>query len=232
MTYFRKTAHSISIAPAPEETLASSGAATRPVRPTKRQQIIHTARELCFSQGFSATSMEAVAKQAGVGKATLYELFPNKVELLRAIINIELDERADNLGLTDAGPGELRTVLVNFSQSLVDLLLAPANIALYRIISAEMPRHPEFGRLFYENGPAIVIGRLARYFADLMDDGRLHYGNATLMACQFIGIVRADMQTRSMFGVDEEALRTERTMVIESGVDAFLRAFARPRGTL
>jgi hypothetical protein len=30
-----------------------------------------------------------------------------------------------------------------------------------------------------------------------------------------------------MFGIDEEALTTERLMIVESGVDVFLRAFAR-----
>ena len=198
-------------------------------RLTKQQQIVATARDIFFSKGFSATSMEAVAKAAGVGKATLYEFFPNKVELLRAIISVELDSRSENFTLAAASVGEMRLNLVKFGHSLIDLLLSPANIAIYRIISAETPRHPEFGRLFYQNGPARVIGHLARYFADLMEEGRLHYGNPTLLASQFIGIVRADMQTRSMLGVDDEALQRERSMVIESGVDAFMRAYAKTR---
>lgn len=198
-------------------------------RPNKQMHIVTTARDLFFARGFSATSMEAVAKQAAVGKATLYELFPSKVELLCAVIKIELEARADEMVLIDTGSGDLRSVLIKFSHSLIDLLLSTANIGMYRIISAETPQHPWLGQLFYDNGPAIVIGRLARHFERLMEDGRLHYGNPILIASQFIGIIRADMQTRAMLGIDEERLRVERTMIIESGVDAFLRAYAKPR---
>lgn len=204
-------------------------AAAAPPRPDKQMHIITTARDLFFARGFSASSMEAVAKQAGVGKATLYELFPNKVELLRAVITIELDTRANELVLVDSGPGELRAVLVKFSHSLIDLLLSKANIGIYRIISAETPQHPYLGQFFYDNGPAKVIGRLARHFEMLMEDGRLHYGDPLLMARQFIGIIRADMQTRAMLGIDEEKLRIDRATILESGVDAFLRAYAKPR---
>lgn len=229
MNHVHKAA--VSIDATTEDLLSVPAETGRRARPSKQRQIIETARDMFFAKGFSATSMEAVAKKAGVGKATLYEIFPNKVELLRAIINIELDIRSDTLVLSAAGPGELRAVLVKFGHALIDLLLSPANIAIYRIISAETPIHPEFGRLFYMNGPARVIGHLARYFAGLMDDGRLHYGNPTLLASQFIGIVRADMQTRSMLGVDQDVLVKERSMIIESGVDAFMRAYAKTRGS-
>jgi AcrR family transcriptional regulator len=126
------------------------------INPVKLQQILISARALFFSQGFSATSMEAVAKEARVGKATLYERFPNKIELLRAIIEIELEMRADALLLAPAPSGPLRATLARIGHAIMELLLSPANVAIYRIISAEAPRHPEIGRLFYENGPSHV----------------------------------------------------------------------------
>ncbi|MDE8344984.1 MAG: TetR/AcrR family transcriptional regulator [Acidocella sp.] len=193
----------------------------------KHQHILAVARDLFFANGFSATSMEAVAKEAAVGKATLYEMFPNKIELLRAIITIELDKRADRMVFDEISPGHLRAALARFAHALIDLLLSAQNVAIYRIVSSEAPRHPELGRFFYENGPARAIGLLADYLTTVMEKGLLQHGNPRLVAAQFIGLIRADMQTRSLFGVDEDILRTERVLIVESGVDVFLRAYAR-----
>lgn len=212
--------------PAGKADPQAPGIPTR-INPVKRQQILISARNLFFLNGFSATSMEAVAKEARVGKATLYESFPNKIELLRAIILLEMEMRADHLVLEPAPPGQLRATLARFGHSLMELLLSQANVAIYRIISSEAPRHPELGRLFYDNGPALLIGRVAAYMAGLMEDGRIQYGNSRLVAAQFIGLIRADLQTRSLFGIDEDMLAQERILCVETGVDAFLRAFAR-----
>ncbi len=204
-------------------------AASLILNPVKWQQIIAAARHLFFANGFSATSMEAVAKSAGVGKATLYEMFPSKVELLRALIMIELDMRTDHLVLASVGPGQLRERLSHFAHGLMDLLLSPANTGIYRVIIEEVPRHPELGRLFYENGPARLIQRLADYLAALMEQGWLLYGQPRLVAAQFIGIVRADMHTRTMFAVDESIWPESRAAVVEHGVDVFLRAYGKPQ---
>jgi TetR/AcrR family transcriptional regulator, mexJK operon transcriptional repressor len=40
--------------------------------------VIRAAWQLFLEQGFSATSMDAVAKAAGVSKATLYAYFPSR----------------------------------------------------------------------------------------------------------------------------------------------------------
>lgn len=195
--------------------------------PAKQLRIIMAARKLFFARGFGATSMEAVAREAAVGKATLYENFPNKVELLRAVIGSELGVRADTLTLDHNAAAPLRGVLTTFAYALFDLLLSPSNVALYRIISAEVPRYPELGAVFYENGPSQVIGELADFFAGLMEQGRLLPGNPRLVAAQFIGLIRADLQTRSMLGIDEDVRDTERAITVENGIDVFLRAYAR-----
>jgi AcrR family transcriptional regulator len=211
-----------------QDRAAAAAAGGKPrSNPLKLQQILTAGRDLFFKNGFSATSMEAIAKEAAVGKATLYEIFPNKIELLRAIITIELDKRAGRMVFDEISPGQLRAALARFAHALIDLLLSPENVAIYRIVSSEAPRHPELGRFFYENGPARAISRLAEYLALAMENGLLQHGNPRLVAAQFIGLIRADMQTRSMFGMDEEALRSERVVVVESGLDVFLRAYAR-----
>ena len=50
----------------------------RPKDPAKRAAILDAAEKLFLSQGFTGTSMDAVAKEAGVSKLTVYSHFSDK----------------------------------------------------------------------------------------------------------------------------------------------------------
>ncbi len=53
----------------------------------RRKHIINSARELFFTKGFIATSMEDIAKHAGLHRRTLYGYFAGKEELYFVVLN-------------------------------------------------------------------------------------------------------------------------------------------------
>jgi len=60
---------------------------TRPMRADARrnyEKVLTAARD-AFAAGGSATSLEEIARQAGVGIGTLYRHFPNRQALLEAV---------------------------------------------------------------------------------------------------------------------------------------------------
>ena len=52
----------------------------------KRQTILQAALEEFLSHGYAATSMDRIAIRAGVSKATVYNHFQDKQDLLRALV--------------------------------------------------------------------------------------------------------------------------------------------------
>ncbi len=52
----------------------------------KMAQVNEAAHRLFLEHGFAATSMDAVAREAGVSKATLYSYFPSKEALFAHLI--------------------------------------------------------------------------------------------------------------------------------------------------
>jgi AcrR family transcriptional regulator len=56
-----------------------------------RQRLLDAARQVFTEQGASA-SMEAIAKQAGVGVGTLYRHFPNRFDVVEAVYQDDVDE--------------------------------------------------------------------------------------------------------------------------------------------
>jgi AcrR family transcriptional regulator len=57
-----------------------------------RQAIISAASELCIERGFAATTVEAIAAKAGVGKQTIYRWWPSKAAILVEGVEILRDQ--------------------------------------------------------------------------------------------------------------------------------------------
>jgi len=55
-----------------------------------RERILAVAREMIGNRGYEATTLEQIAEGADVSKATFYNYFPNKDELLRGIAAAEI----------------------------------------------------------------------------------------------------------------------------------------------
>ena len=67
--------------------------------------LVDTARKVFAEQGSDA-SMEAIAKQAGVGVGTLYRHFPKRIDLVEAVWREDVDALVDSVhdGLADLSP--------------------------------------------------------------------------------------------------------------------------------
>ncbi|MDT7795343.1 MAG: hypothetical protein QOD59_4784, partial [Mycobacterium sp.] len=60
-----------------------------------RAQLVKTARQLFFDDGYRPTSLEKVADAAGYSKGAVYSNFRNKDELCTAVLD---EVRAERLG--------------------------------------------------------------------------------------------------------------------------------------
>jgi AcrR family transcriptional regulator len=192
---------------------------------TKLDLILAAASRLFRGNGYGATSMEAVAREADVSKATLYVYFSGKRELFAAVIQEEGDRNSRALLAGEFGQEDLRVKLLRFGRAIVDLLLAPETVGAYRMVSSEAHRFSEIGRLFYESGPARLLTRLEEFFATAMAKGKLRSSNPRRAAEQFIGLVRGDMQLRALLALGDDMSRQHQDEVIRSGVDTFYRAY-------
>jgi TetR/AcrR family transcriptional regulator of autoinduction and epiphytic fitness len=85
-----------------------------------RRLIIRTAVELITAQGYDATTMKQLAREAGIGDATIYKYFPTKERILLEYFELTI---ADALKQLDATPGLPQFTLHEKLQLLVDGVL-------------------------------------------------------------------------------------------------------------
>ncbi|RFU39013.1 TetR/AcrR family transcriptional regulator [Actinomadura logoneensis] len=84
---------------------------TEPANPRYRNErshkaILEAALKLCLEQGFARTSMDAIAREAGVGKQTIYRWWPSKAAVL-----VEAIDRQSAPATRVADTGDVRADL-------------------------------------------------------------------------------------------------------------------------
>lgn len=200
-------------------------------RGPKARAILDAAAELFLAQGFAAVSMDAVARQAGVSKATLYAHFPGKDALFAAMVAERCDRMAvEAAALAGHGDGP-DAALRRLCRTVLAFLVAPSTLAIHRIVQAEAGRVPGLAEAFFAAGPAAGRDRLAGWIAEEQRSGRLRADADPVEAAGHLGaLLRGDLWLRAGLGVppapDEDAVEE----AAAAAAAVFLRAYGLPGG--
>ncbi|EFH11755.1 TetR/AcrR family transcriptional regulator [Pseudoroseomonas cervicalis] len=165
----------------------------------KRRAILEAAAALFMAEGLAAVSMDAVARAAGVSKATLYAHFSGKDALFTEIVqgNCRRLQGSVDAALVDhALP--LEQALAQLGTGWLGFLLQPKVRALHRVVLAESGRSPELAAAFYQAGPVTLRRWLEQWLEGEKARGRLAPGaSETLVAEQFFALLRGDLFMRA-----------------------------------
>ncbi len=88
----------------------SFGLKNKPMSTETRATILQTARRLFVRLGFTATSIRQLAKEAGIGKATIYHHFKDKQAIALALLDHELVLDEGDLAALRAEPDPRRRI--------------------------------------------------------------------------------------------------------------------------
>ncbi|MEV0715075.1 TetR/AcrR family transcriptional regulator [Asanoa sp. NPDC050611] len=89
-----------------------------------RQAIIEAALDLCREQGLARTTIEEIAKRAGVGKQTIYRWWPSKAAVVEDGVN-EMAGTATDFPNTGDLLADLRTQMLGVASILASPRFAP-----------------------------------------------------------------------------------------------------------
>ncbi|MDB5971486.1 MAG: Transcriptional regulator, TetR family [Hydrocarboniphaga sp.] len=197
----------------------------RPRDPDKRLAAIAAAKQLFVVDGLRGTSMDAIAKLAGVSKVTLYSYFADKDALFREA----LSQACQGLAAEDAyvlnGPGTLRARLTQIAEGFFDLITSADAISLYRLMAANPRRHRKLSLLFWEAGPEATMQRFARLLAEATAAGELRLTDPRAAAAQFFFLIKGEQHLKLLIGVVDKLASKERRAHIDRTVTMFLRAY-------
>ena len=187
---------------------------------TKTEAILEAATAL-FGEKGALASMEQIARRAGVSRQTLYNRFPNKLEIGRALAA----RRSDAISAPLRAGGDPETVLKAFAAGLLDKLLRAEAGASLRGVALMSPEMPDLADAIYQAGPAEGMRRLAAWLAEQDRLELLRIPEPEVAAEMFAGMVLGHSHLRAILGVAQPPIDLEARAA--EAVHRFLRAFSR-----
>jgi AcrR family transcriptional regulator len=135
----------------------------------RREQVLDAALRLITDQGYGATSMEAIAREAGLAKPVVYNAYPGRGPLLQALL--EREEKRAFAALADAmpvdaGQADPVTALLTWLRSLAQSIAA--NPGPWRLMLTPAGETPEVVREHVEQGRALARAQLQSLLEELL----------------------------------------------------------------
>ena len=193
----------------------------------KYDQVLEGAREVFLAHGFEGASVDEIARQASVSKATLYSYFETKEALFTHVAGHECRRQAQRASATIDMTAPVEQVLRAAADHLLEFFLSDFGISIYRICVAESGRFPELGRQFYETGPAMAQTILTEYLGQAARKGELTIASddIELAAHQFVELCRAGVFHKRLFFVQTEFADDELARVADRATRVFLASY-------
>ncbi|HVK98397.1 MAG TPA: helix-turn-helix domain-containing protein [Dongiaceae bacterium] len=175
-----------------------------------RQRIMDAARDLYLEQGLKGTTMEDVARRAGMGRATLYRRFSEKDQLFQALIL--RDVQRDLVMIEHA--------IRNFTSALDGLLEA-------FVKACGLMHHNALLSHLLNKEPEHVLPYLTSGFEVIMQFSRIYLSGQIIRAQQagHIKQLPPDMTSEVIMRMMQSLILTPHG-VIDASDDASLRKFA------
>src|SRR5579872_6833379 len=167
----------------------------------KRQLMLEAGAELFMANGFGTVSMDAIARAAGVSKATLYAYFTSKDQLFATIIGEACRQNLAVAHFLPEGQPDVRAALTGLAGQMLRFLLEERPLAIHRVVISESVRFPELGRAFYDNGPGVFRRLFGDWLAAQTAAGRIAVPDPAIAADQFMGLIRSGPYLRATLGL-------------------------------
>jgi len=191
----------------------------------KRQQILDAAVNLFTEQGYAATSMDLIAKNADVSKQTVYSHFGSKDELFSASV----ESKCESLHILDLSLNDLsdpQAVLFKLAKSFTDFITSKEACAVHKICVFESTTYPQVSEIFYKAGPLRVTNEVSLLMAKLDQQKILDIENPRQAALQFLNMMKGELWMQTEFNIKERISAEEVAEYLRNSVDFFIRGYA------
>jgi len=197
-------------------------------RGRKFDQVLEGARTIFLRDGFDGASVDDIAREAGVSKATLYAYFPDKQVLFREICAQECLLQVDDVEAKIDPSMTVEAMLTLAGERIAGFMMSDFGQNAFRLISGEGARFPELARDFYRNGPGLIHDRLVHHLHHLVQNGALQVDDLDLAAEQFIQLCKASLWEKLLFRMDHQVTEDRVRRSVRGAVEMFMARYAVP----
>ena len=191
-------------------------------------RLVEIAAAMFMERGFDATTIDAVAEAASVGKATLYARYHDKGALFAAVVQRQIDRWLSVSAQEPPRPDDrVADVLLEMGRRMVAAILIPEAIAINRIVTAQAIRFPELAHMAHREAWQRSNASIAAVLDHFARDGQIDVDDSEMVADLFLSLVVGRLSRLAMLGIAVDAEQIDRR--VEAAVALFLHGTASQR---
>jgi TetR/AcrR family transcriptional repressor of mexJK operon len=194
-------------------------------RLSKRERVVVAASKLFLDDGYGATGMDAIAKEAGVSKATVYSYYGDKSSLFADVMVRMCEEVGGHRQVEGLVGASLEDGLRAISLFWLNRMLETLERQILQRVVAESGEFPELGQKFWDTGPGRIEALLSRYLEDAKRRGLLDVDDPAGATSSLMGQLAGLHLLPMLAGVRKRPSEAE----ILRGVDDVIAGFMASR---
>jgi len=206
----------------------------RAVNARKGDAILKAAVELFPKLGYDKTTMDDVARHAGVTKQTVYSHYQSKELLFIQMVDNLCQRGVGHAPLVGIKTKLFDDLLYEVGLNLLNLITSPEGMSVTRLVVAEASRYPMLAKLYYESGTQRIVQLIAEFLDGQNDRGVIAIPNTESAAAYFFSMLKGQYYLRMTLGVPPIPSVRERKAHVREVVTIFLRLYGgnKPLNTM
>ncbi|WP_374538820.1 TetR/AcrR family transcriptional regulator [Chitinimonas taiwanensis] len=173
----------------------------RPRDPQRMQRLLEAARVHFLAHGYERASLDAIARESGVSKMTIYSYFPSKRALFEAVISARTEQAFARSKAAPPDPAQPAEGLRSIAGQFLALLRHDSVLRHFRLMHALADEQHEACLTFFQQGPERTIARVADYLTAVDAIGALRIPNPRLAADLFLSMLLGENHIRLQLGL-------------------------------
>ena len=198
----------------------------RPKDPAKRQAILEAAKTLFLRHGYEGSSMDAIAREAGVSKLTVYSHFTDKDTLFCAAVEAKCEEQLPQLFTELSTAAPIETHLEAIGRAFNALINSEESLAMHRLMFTLAKSNPQLVQLFYAAGPQRILNKMEQVMRQADRAGTLCIPDPEIAAEHFCSLLKGGHNFRQLIGCATSQNNEEAERHVREVVSLFIRAYS------
>ena len=192
----------------------------------KHDAILAAATHLFLGQGFTSTSMEAIALEARVTKQTVYAHYQSKDALFTHMVTALCDKHSPPMAMLKTTGKPVDALLYELGLIFLNMLISKEVLSATRLVIAEAHSHPELAEHYYKNGTLAMLTLLSQFLAQQKKAGALAIDNVAEASSCFFSLLKGYYFVRMLLGIKPAPGAREKEKHVREAVKLFMKIYS------
>lgn len=191
----------------------------------KDAAILKAAGRLFLKHGYAKTSMDAVAREAGVTKQTVYTHFKSKEGLFLEMVAAMCKKHTPSEAILSDEHKPINVLLYQVGKGFLELISSREGLGTTCLVMSEAAHRPRLAQMFYDTGPGRMQDIIASLLQKQQAKGVIEIGDSKAAAAYFYAMLKGPYQLRMALRLKPQPTKKELDTHVQETVKRFLKMY-------